>query len=103
LHKYGNQVKKDSLLIVDSTFVDPPAGSFGAPFTRLAREEIGKEQVANIIALGFINKLASLVKDNTLEKAVLRRVPRGSEEVNLKALQCGNHYAAKTSKAVNIL
>ena len=45
--------------------------------------------VANIVALGAIYKLTDVVSQESLEKAVLGRVPRGTEELNKKALQEG--------------
>ena len=45
--------------------------------------------VANIVALGTINEITGLVSPEALEKAVLNRVPKGTEELNRKALETG--------------
>ncbi|HWR08920.1 MAG TPA: 2-oxoacid:acceptor oxidoreductase family protein [Sporomusa sp.] len=44
---------------------------------------------ANIVALGTIAKLTGAVSLDALEKAVLARVPKGTEEMNKSALQIG--------------
>ena len=45
--------------------------------------------VANIVALGTIYEITKIVSKESLEKAVLDRVPRGTEELNKKALEEG--------------
>ncbi len=45
--------------------------------------------VANIIALGTICELTKIVDRVSLEKAVLSRVPQGTEELNKNALKEG--------------
>jgi 2-oxoglutarate ferredoxin oxidoreductase subunit gamma len=90
LDTYGSDLKPDGLLIVDETLVPEVfAESFVAiPFTRMARD-LGKEMVANIVALGTLAALSGVVSLESLEKAVLARVPKGTEELNRKALQAG--------------
>ena len=62
------------------------------PVTRMAREELGREIVANIVALGAIVAITGIVERESIEAAVLGRVPKGTEEINMKALKLG--YAA---------
>jgi 2-oxoglutarate ferredoxin oxidoreductase subunit gamma len=81
-------------LIVDSTFVNSCPELEGVkiyelPITRLAKEKVGKEIVANIVALGAINGIIKVVSDSSLEAAVLNRAPKGTEEMNKKALKVG--------------
>ena len=51
----------------------------------------GKFLFANIVALGAVNELTHCVSEEALEKAVLNRVPKGTEEANKKALQAGKN------------
>lgn len=90
LDTYSSDLKPEGLLLVDATLVpEVPFERFIAiPFTQLARE-LGKEMVANIVALGALAALSGAVTLESLEKAVLARVPKGTEELNKKALQAG--------------
>ncbi len=91
--KYYKDVKGDGILLVDSDFVrEVPKGTFKVvklPIIRTATEEIGKAFVANIVALGAITALTKKVTLASVEKAVLSRVPKGTEDMNRKALQAG--------------
>ena len=91
--KYGTTYKEDGMLLVDSTFVKEVAPSekkvVALPITKLAREEIGKEIVSNIVALGVINGLTGAIRDETLKAAILGRAPAGTEELNVKAFELG--------------
>jgi 2-oxoglutarate ferredoxin oxidoreductase subunit gamma len=84
-------------LVVDSTLVKqlPTTRAIAIPFTHIARTELGKEMVANIIALGALAKLTGIVSLNSLEAAVLNRIPSGTEELNKKALQAGIEAAKR--------
>ncbi|HOI96590.1 MAG TPA: 2-oxoacid:acceptor oxidoreductase family protein [Syntrophobacter fumaroxidans] len=84
-------LKPNGILIVDSTFVKqlPTNIAMGIPFTQLAREKLGREMVANIIALGALATISGVVSLNSLEAAVLNRVPAGTEQLNKSALAQG--------------
>ncbi|MBW1818908.1 MAG: 2-oxoacid:acceptor oxidoreductase family protein [Deltaproteobacteria bacterium] len=94
---YGADLTPDGLAVVDETLVRhrPHARVAAIPFTRIAREKCGTEVVANMVALGAVGHLCRLVKPKSLEKALLARAPKGTEEVNLKALRAGVRAAKK--------
>ena len=80
--EYYMDLKPEGLLLVDSTFVTqvPTPRALRIPFTRIAREKLGKEMVANIVALGAIAKLTTVVSPRALEQALLDRIPKGTEK-----------------------
>lgn len=92
-NKYSYDLTKDSVMITDSLFVSevPEFGGkvYELPITHSAREGLGKILFANIVALGALVKLTGVVSAESLEKAVLNRVPKGTEDKNRKALQIG--------------
>jgi 2-oxoglutarate ferredoxin oxidoreductase subunit gamma len=99
---YYMDLKPDGILIVDSTFVTqvPVTRAYRIPFTKIAREKFKKEMVANIVALGTISKLTSIVSPKAIEAAVLARVPKGTEQLNRDALRAGMQAARKVTKVV---
>jgi 2-oxoglutarate ferredoxin oxidoreductase subunit gamma len=99
---YYMDLKPEGVLIVDSTFVTqiPLSKAFQIPFTRIAREKLKREMVANIVALGAISKLAPIVSSKAIEAAVLARVPKGTEKLNRDALRAGMNAAVKARKSV---
>jgi 2-oxoglutarate ferredoxin oxidoreductase subunit gamma len=98
LDEYVGALKKNGVMILDADLCPtPPAGEYviyNIPFTKLAREEIGKVFVANIVSLGAIAGLTDCVSRVALERTVLGRVPKGTEELNLRALAVGFREAA---------
>lgn len=97
---YFFDLKPAGMLIVDSTFVKQPptTRAISIPFTRIAREKLGKEQGANIIALGALAALSGAVSLRSLEAAVMSKVAKGTEDFNRKALELGIEYAGNTLK-----
>lgn len=94
---YFFDLKPNGLLVVDSSLVEqyPTSRIIPIPFTEIARREIGRELVANMVALGAVGRLCGQVNLDNLEKALLARVPPGTEEMNAKALQRGIEEAEK--------
>jgi 2-oxoglutarate ferredoxin oxidoreductase subunit gamma len=90
--KYARRVKSGGLLIVDELVEPVPPGPYRvirAPITRVASEEFGRPIVANIVALGVLAAATDAVPLDALERAVLARVPKGTEELNGAALRRG--------------
>lgn len=88
---YFFDLKPNGILIVDSTFVRqlPTTRAIAIPFTKIAREKLGKEIGANVIALGALARLSGAVSLSSLEAAVMSRIPKGTEDYNRKALEAG--------------
>jgi 2-oxoglutarate ferredoxin oxidoreductase subunit gamma len=90
--KYAGRLKEGGLLIVDEDLVeDIPDGSYRIvriPITRIA-QELGREIVANIVALGALVALTEAVAVDALEEAVLARVPKGTANLNRQAVHRG--------------
>lgn len=91
--KYSGDVKDGGIIILDSGFVEsPPEGNFTVhshPITRIAEEEIGKKLVANLIALGMIQKISGIISEEATINAIKARVPKGTEEMNIRAFKTG--------------
>ena len=94
---YFFDIKLDGLLVVDSCLVEqlPTSRAVAIPFTRIARKEIGRELVANMVALGAIGYLSGQVNLVNLEKRLLSRIPKGTENMNRDALHAGIREAKK--------
>lgn len=92
-NKYSGLVGPGGKMIVDTSLVwDIPAVAakvIPLDITRMAKEELGKEMVANIIAMGALVGLTQAVSWEALKAAVLARVPKGTEDLNLRALEIG--------------
>jgi len=94
MDQYTKALPETSIVMADDTLTVPeglPAGVkvIRLPILHTASEVIGKAFTANIVALGAINKVLSLVSDDVLREAVGRNLPAGTEELNFKALEMG--------------
>lgn len=98
-NKYLPAASEKALVILDSLLVTqaPKTGAtvIKIPVVQTAKNEIGKEVVANIVALGALNSAAGLVTWPSLEEAVKERVPREMFELNQKALSAGRALVPK--------
>ncbi len=94
--KYIAELKDEAILIVDQTLVkEPPKGNYktySLPILKTA-EEVGRAMVANIVSLGVIVGLTGVVTREAIEQAVLSRVPKGTEDLNKRALDAGFELA----------
>jgi 2-oxoglutarate ferredoxin oxidoreductase subunit gamma len=87
---YIFDTKPEGTLLVDAGLVHnlPTSRAVALPFTKIARD-LGQEMMANVVALGALAALTGIVSLESLETALLARVPRGTEELNQKALAAG--------------
>ena len=97
--KYAGVLKKGGKMIVDATNVEDipaiDADIVSAPITKAARDNLKKDMFANIVALGVLVGSTGIVGRDSILQAVLARVPKGTEEVNTKALQLGFDLGGK--------
>lgn len=95
--KYINTVREDGIVIVDSKIVLPDdlkaQRIISVPILETAHDVIGKAIVSNIVAIGVIVESTNVVGKEAVEKAVLKRVPKGTEDLNRLALQEGYKLA----------
>lgn len=61
---------------------------FAIPATEAA-EALGRRVVANIVMLGAFTVLTGIVTPESMERAILETVPKGTEELNAQAFQRG--------------
>jgi len=91
--KYVHDLKEGGVLLLDADLVKRlPEGNFKVtsfPIINTAKNEVGREIVANIVALGAMVALTGIVTRAGAEKAVLARVPEAFVELNKKAFQLG--------------
>lgn len=91
--KYIDTLKPNGILIADKSVDNIPKRNditiYVLPILETAQKDLGKPMVSNIVALGGIYEITKLVSRDSLEKAVLRRIPRGTEKLNKKALEEG--------------
>lgn len=92
-NKYVPGVSERGLIILDAQLVEAvpktKATVIRLPIVQTARNEIGKEMVANIVALGSLNSAARLVSWPSLEAAVKEHVPAQFFDLNRGALAAG--------------
>ena len=93
LNKYMGRMKEGALLIIDRDLVTPPEGTTfrirAVPATHIAVNELGRGIVANMVMLGFLTGLTGIVSEEAVAEAVRSNVPKGTEELNLKAFRRG--------------
>lgn len=91
--KYIDTLKPGGVLIKDDkikeTIKRDDIEVYSVPILMTANDNLKKPMVANMIALGCICEVTKVVNKESLEKAVLSRVPHGTENLNKKALYEG--------------
>jgi 2-oxoglutarate ferredoxin oxidoreductase subunit gamma len=85
------RVKEDGLIVVDSTNVirAPEHRGIAVPISKIAAEATGRAITASMTALGILVGLTGVVSRKALEASVAHRVPKGTEELNLRAVAAG--------------
>ncbi len=101
LDYFSEEVPETCTILADAGLMIPEWAekqTIAAPILKAAEERIGKTVTANIIAVGVINKLLGIVDGKAMERAVLRHIPEGTEDLNLKALHVGEEMGSDLKK-----
>jgi len=101
--EYSHDTKPGGTIILDDFYVSEApkidADIFMLPIVRTAKEKLGKEMVTNMVALGAtarILELGKVVQPESVKRAILARVPKGTEKLNEQAFEEG--YAMMKEK-----
>lgn len=100
LARYLPDLQDGGTLIIDEDVSggNLPAKTFSLPILRTAREEIGREIVANMIAFGALIELIGLLDRERCLVAIKERVPAGTVEINQKAFLLGCQMMQEVNK-----
>lgn len=90
-------LKRDGILIINSSMVEKApeisARVFLVPATEVAEKKFGQKLYANMIILGALRKITSIVDDKNMEKAIAEAVPKSALTLNLQAYRAGKELA----------
>ena len=103
--KYLPLVKEGGFVIVEKDLVpnrnkelEKNFKVFAVPLTEIAEKTTGLSLTMNILTLGLLVKVTGIVSEDSIEKAVLDSVPKGTEHINLRALKKGFELGEKLLK-----
>ena len=93
MDKFIGSLSEQGILIYNSSYVKEispldEVETYGIPLTGLARD-VGGEIVSNMVALGSLLGLSNLLSKSSLKKAIVKRSPPGTAELNVKAFELG--------------
>jgi len=93
----GTLIVDKDLVITDDKHEPERIRRYSIPATDIAFKKFGRKIIANMVILGYMNTLLSLVSMPSLEKAISESVPKGTEKLNLDALREGMDLAGQES------
>jgi len=105
--QFAPQLKPTGMLLYENELITIddrlPAGAkaLGIPATRFA-EELGRRLVLNIVMVGFFAGVTGLLSKDAMERAVKGSVPKGTEELNLRAFRKGYEYGVELIGAATV-
>jgi len=94
LDKFSASLSDDAIVMVDSSLDVPESLKrshrvYEVPILDTAVNKVGRSITANIVAIGAINEVLHLASPQALMKGVGMHIPKGSEELNMRALEEG--------------
>ena len=103
LTRFGKEIADGGILIIEEELVKMDrvpnnARVFSVPATRFA-EELGKKLVTNIVMVGFFTAIANIISHDAMRQAVLDSIPKGTNELNMKAFEKGYAYGMELVNA----
>ncbi len=98
--QHAQEIGPGTIVLLDRDLVKSrPQTEFHEVPAHAIAEELGKSVVANIVMLGTWCGMTGIVSWEALEKAILEAVPRGSEALNMEAMQRGYEIGVNAARA----
>ena len=97
--KPGGTLLYEEELVILNDRLPKDVKKFAIPATRIA-EEVGRRLVLNIVMVGFFAGVTRLCSFDAFRSATLDSVPKGTEDMNLKALQKGYDFGINLASGV---
>lgn len=99
LTTYAAKTNPGSMIVYDSSMIEEAVSCdgrtvFSAPFTEIARQELGGTRNVNLVSLGFVCAVSKCVSRESLYEALAAQLPKGLEN-NWKAILRGYEEAEK--------
>lgn len=93
-NKYVKDIDRDTIIVVDDSISVPARirerhEVLSLPIIHSAKEVIKNPMAANIISVGAVNEALKLASVKSLQEAVLNHIPKGTEELNTRAMRLG--------------
>jgi 2-oxoglutarate ferredoxin oxidoreductase subunit gamma len=95
---YKYDLRDDAIVVIDPNLVtkwDPQYRTYEIPIIEMTKTQVGKVIMTSVVALGIMIELTRAVPKEFVEKALLEKAPKGTGELNLKALNLGYAIAAE--------
>lgn len=102
--KYFHSLKKKGTFIIDTDLVFPEedlSKKFtcqGIPATSIAHKKFGRKIIGNMIMIGYVTAVTDIVTKKAVKEAIRSNVPKGTEELNLKAFEEGYKLGTKEAR-----
>jgi 2-oxoglutarate ferredoxin oxidoreductase subunit gamma len=99
--KYAGDLPKGGRLFLDSDMVTPDREFdrlYAIQATEIAYKQFERKIIANLVMLGFVTGVAEPVSKEAMMESIRRRVPKGTEEMNLEAFEAGYTRGAEAGK-----
>ena len=102
-NEYVENVKSGGTIIMDPDMIPhevdvKSAQVYRIPATKIA-EELGKKIVANIVMLGAFVAITKILNATAVKESIKENVPKGTEELNLKAFEQGYEHGKTLLKS----
>ncbi|MCL1905860.1 MAG: 2-oxoacid:acceptor oxidoreductase family protein [Clostridiales bacterium] len=91
--KYSGNIAQGGILVLDGDIGKDGKHEgvkvYSAPITVIARDQLGNEMCANVVALGVINAITHMVSDEGMEESLRRNFKSSIFDLNMRAYQAG--------------
>ena len=90
--KHFSHLMEDGILIVEKDLVQISKSkrkAYAISFTEIAEKEFGRKIMANMVMIGYMTALLSIVSKDAVQQAIRENVPPGTEDKNIEAFEKG--------------
>lgn len=101
--RYVSDTSPDGMILIEPSLVtdysQAPSKVYAMPIISLTKKEVGKMVMTSVVALGAMVSMTKVVEEESIRQAVLKNAPKGTDQLNLKALSVGIEWGKQLLKS----
>ena len=93
--QFAKNLKVGCLVLVDPNLVhtvdEDKYKIYRIPIIEITKRELGRMVFTSVVSLGAMFELTKCVSEESIQGAIMKKVPRGTEEINMRAFNTGRN------------
>ena len=106
-NRFAYNLKPDCIILIDPNLVhtvdEKSYRVYRIPIVELTKKSLGRMVFTSAVALGAMTELTKFIKVESMIAAIRKKVPKGTEEINIRAFNIGRNSVKDMLESCSVI